>query len=88
MPIQIRLLPKFYTYRKIRNIFTFINNNASLHYFFYLVCGKGVVTFNILDSVLKFYRKKYRYCIEALHLVEMEKDPDRQPLDAIPDPGK
>jgi hypothetical protein len=66
-------------------LFTFINSNASLHSFFYLVCVIGVVIFRFFDSILNLYRKKFG---KALHLVEMEKDPDRQPLDADPDPAK
>jgi hypothetical protein len=47
----------------------------------------GVITFYIVDSILKFSVKKYSL---SLHLVEMDTDPDpdRQALDAEPDPAK
>jgi hypothetical protein len=54
-----------------------------------LVSVVGVEIFNILNSILKFFGKRYSL---ALHLVENNKDldpapdPDRQALDADPDP--
>jgi hypothetical protein len=46
----------------------------------------GVITIDIVDSILKFSVKKYSL---SLHLVEMDTDPDpdRQALDAEPDPA-
>ncbi len=57
---------------KLYICFTFIH--SSLHCFICLVSIMGVIIFNILESILKFSDRKYSL---ALHLVEMDPDPNR-----------
>jgi len=63
--------PKLYASWIIIIFFTFIHSNVSLHGFFFLISG---IIFSILNSILK-----------SLHLVEMDKDTDRQAMDVDPD---
>ncbi len=60
--------PKFYTCWKIRFLTTFICIKASLHCFIYLLV-KGVLLFNILDSILNLSVKRNN---ELFTLVEMD----------------
>jgi hypothetical protein len=58
MPIQIRILPRIiHMLEKLKICLTYIHNSASLNSFTILVSVKGVLMFNILDSVLKFSGK-------------------------------
>ncbi len=64
---------------------TFIYNKASLHCFIYLLV-KGVLIFNILDSISQFSVKRNNYC-SFLHWLKwtVATDPDRQAVDADAD---
>ncbi len=95
MRIRIRIgrcwpYPKFYICWKIGSTkFTFFKaipgTGTSLQYFSFLVSGKGVRILGILDSILKFSRKKYK-----INVLGIETDPDRHALDTDndPDPAK
>ncbi len=82
MQIQIRIRIRIRIQTQVKhkledvNFFPFIHSIASLHCFIFLISAKGVIIFSILDSILKFYWKKYSL---SLHLVEMDKDLDPAP---------
>jgi hypothetical protein len=58
MPIQIRILPKILHILENQKLcLTYFHNSASLHNFTFIVIVKGVITFNILDSVSIFLEK-------------------------------
>ncbi len=67
------------------NFFKLIHSSASLHCFIFLVIVTGLIILIILGSILKYSGKKY---ILAVHLAEMDTDPDRQALDANADSAK
>ncbi len=81
--IRIWILPQVVHILENQNyFFTFIQSNASLIVLsFSSVSAKGVIIFNILNSLLKCSEKKYSL---ALQFDEMGTGPDRQALDSIP----